>query len=363
MNIGILSFPHSSSFGASLQLFALYRSLERLGGDVEVINYHNDHMRWERHAENTSKKPITSLLQPLVRKIIHHKGYRGFSDFERTMRFYPKRCLTHPSGLSPLQARYDLLICGSDQVWNTEITNHDYSYFLDFCTDDQKKASYAPSFGLESFPSATEQEKIGELLKRFRHLCVREQAGQALVKSLTGIVPPIVPDPTLLLTGEEWAGEAAPPVFGDERYLLYYTVKDSEALYRFARRLSAKTGCRLVRIGGNFLNRFKSNTEFFCDATPREWLSLFINAQSVVTNSFHGIAFSINLKKNFFFEYSSDTNSRLKNIVEHFHLENRNSALGENSFTEIDYRQVDSILNQDRQSAVRYLRNMIKEWI
>lgn len=363
MKIGLLSFPHSTSFGACLQLFALYRSIEKLGGDVEVINYHNDYMRRERHIENSAKKPITGRIQPLIRKVIHQRGYRGFRNFEKTMRFYPKHCISHPSGLSSIQARYGILICGSDQVWNTDITNHDYSYFLDFCVDDYKKVSYAPSFGIESFTSVTEQEQIADLLKRFRHLCVREQSGQALVKKLTGIVPPIVSDPTLLLTREEWACEAAPVILGDEHYILYYTVKESETLYRFARKLSAKTGYKLVLIGGNFLDRFKKNSDFFCDATPREWLTLLLNSQYVVTNSFHGIAFSINLNKNFFFEYSSDTNSRLKNIIEHFNLENRNSALGENSLTEIDYRVVDSILNHDRQSAILYLQNVINDCI
>ncbi len=75
------------------------------------------------------------------------------------MRFYPQQCLRHPSDLSSLQSRYGMFVCGSDQVWNTDITHHDYSYFRIF-VGQSEKAAYAPSFGLEFFTLHGKQEHI-----------------------------------------------------------------------------------------------------------------------------------------------------------------------------------------------------------
>ena len=45
MKIGIMTFPNSVSYGATLQMYALYRAVEKLGAEPEIINYQNSYMR------------------------------------------------------------------------------------------------------------------------------------------------------------------------------------------------------------------------------------------------------------------------------------------------------------------------------
>lgn len=196
------------------------------------------------------------------------------------------------SQLSQLNNQFDLFIAGSDQIWNFAITRGDTAFLLDFVTDPQKKSSYAASFGFDYIDEAA-KPVFARLLPQFTHLSVREQSGARLVKQITGKDVPVVLDPTLLLPREHWAAFAAQ--VPSKGYVLLYLMNENDKIISFAKNLARQKGLPIRCLSSNKLKGIPC-----VGGTPEEFVGYFQNAACVVTNSFHGLAFSINLHKEFF---------------------------------------------------------------
>ena len=145
----------------------------------------------------------------------------------------------------------------------------------------------------------------------------------------------------------------------NERYIFVYTVFKSDSLWEFAERLSAQTGLPIRTVSYSVLHRHKAVYDF--TASPADWLGYMAGAAYVVTNSFHGVAFSLNFHKRFFYELppeSTGVGSRHSNIVSRYGVEHR-SIHTANTEEEIDFVQVEHRLEQDRTYAKTYLRESI----
>lgn len=364
MKVGIVTFPNSVSHGAALQMYALARWVRELGHDAEIVNYHNLYMKSESYGTKTGRgSSVKRGLLCHAKRVIHHRQYAGFRRFEKVMKRYPGKAL-HTSGeLKKLSGRYDCVICGSDQVWNPDITGSDLSYFLDFCGENTRRIAYAPSFGVEKLEEPFAGQAAREL-ERFYALSVREAQGQALVEKLTGKQIPLMTDPTFLLSPEVWAQEETPCPIPEEGYILYYVIRSSERLMRFCRSLSEKTGLKILIVGGNAIQKRRNQDDqicYACDTEPRQWLYLVRHARYVVTNSFHGTAFSINFRKDFYVEFSSLTNSRLAHIIHTMGLEQRIVEQDHpDQVTAVDYTRTEQVLPVLRADSGRYLKNAIE---
>ena len=366
MKVGILTFPNSTSYGAALQMYALYHTVKKLGHDAEIINYHNPYMKAGKHMTKAyAKRSLRDRVRFRARAILHRRLERNFRDFEKqNTKLFPARPIMQKAQLSLADTRYDAVICGSDQVWNPRITDSDLSYFLDFCSENTKRIAYAPSFGVDSLDGAFAASVAGEL-HRFAALSVRERAGQILAEEMTGQPVPIVADPSMLLDAGEWSGQEQAHPLGRGKYILYYTVRTSPSLFSYCRVLSEKTGLKIVVIGGNPLKKMRNRdprVQYAVDVSPAEWLYLIHHAQYVVTNSFHGTAFSIIYRKNFYVEFSSDTNSRLTHITEMLGLQDRvvkNGMCDDGS--PCDYSMAEDKLPALCAESMRYLENALRE--
>ena len=207
MKVGIMTFPNSVSYGATLQMLALQKTVSEMGHQVEVINYHNPYMKAEKHVKKSKHSALKFAIQSRIRPLLHRRLYASFRDFERRhVACYPPKAFTQKDKLPLLGQRYDAVICGSDQVWCPRITGGDLSYFLDFCGENTRRISYAPSFGGETF-SEEFYRQIGPELERFSALSVREMPGIRIVENLTGREAALVADPTFLVekeSGRQW---------------------------------------------------------------------------------------------------------------------------------------------------------------
>lgn len=364
MKIGILTFPNSTSYGAVLQMYALYRIVQQTGHDVEVINYHNSYMKMKKHVEKASGESSAKTARKfLLRELLHYRLRSSFRRFEkRQISCYPLRAFEETEKLVEIGKRYDVVICGSDQVWNPDITGTDLSYFLNFCGENTKRVSYAPSFGIEEFT----QEfccVVSAELEKFSAISVREEPGKELIKKLTGREVPVVVDPTLLVRGEEWS-ELEQEYSVDGEYILYYTIRRSDNLLRYCKELSVKTGMKVVVVGGNILKKLRNHDkriEYAVDISPEQWLYLVHHARYVVTNSFHGTVFSINYRKDFFVEFSSLTNSRLEQVVKTLGFEDRIVRQGVSAeLSCADYTVADEKLSALCENSLNYLQNALQ---
>jgi len=361
MKTGILTFPNSISYGAALQMYALYKTVGKMGHDVEVLNYHNEYMKAEKHTgKPTVNTSLKDGIKNKVRTLMHSRLYSNFNRFEKQhIKLYPEVAFTDKAELEAVGKRYEAVICGSDQVWNPLITDSDMSYFLSFCKENTKRISYAPSFGIEAF-SDDFCENVAEELNKFHAVSVREAPGKELVEKLTDKKAQLVIDPTLLLDSSEWKTleKKHPAAKGD--YILYYAAIRSESLFEKCLEFSKQTGIKIIFVGGNPVQKLKNKNpllEYAVDASPEEWLYLISNARYVFTNSFHGTAFSIIYRKDFFVEYPGFANSRLVQLLSSLGLEKR--AIKE--YTDItcdavDYAEVDVKLSAIRENSLEFLK-------
>ena len=356
--IGILTFHQCINYGAILQTFALQKYLNRFDNvNAEVINYENKTFKEKYTIRRFFKKQKISyfIYNYLVMPFWFIKKHR-FNKFTKKNIKISKLCKN-----SSQIKDYDLYVVGSDQVWNLSTTNYDYTYFLDFVCDNKKKSSYAASFGVDKLP-AVATEKVKKLLSSFNSISVRENQGKSIVSTLVKNNVDVVLDPTLLLNKDEWLKYASNCNKSNEKYVLIYQLAYSKSLVNFAKKIANKKGYRIVTIDGN--PRQFIRAKYVLSAGPSEWLKLFFNAECIVTNSFHGLVFSLNLNKNFFFEYLKNgitVNSRLKNVAEIFKIEDRliDNNLNNTEYNNPDFEKINKILDFERAKSYKWIENNI----
>lgn len=359
MKVAIMSFPGSPSHGASLQMYALYKTIQRMGHDPVILNYMPDKLY--QQYQGVGKKTVKSVITNNISRMLIPSSAKAFREFERNLKKIPEEVLTDPTKLAAVTADCDRIIVGSDQVWNMDITYHDYSFFLDFCRDKSKKVAYAPSFGNDTVYE-NEREKIAKLLSEFSFLSAREKKGCEVISELTGMEAPMVCDPTFLVRKEEWEKIAEKPDYHSP-YVLYYTVKPSPELYQKALQFAKEHHLKLIKIGGRLRDYFDPEKPAAFGVGPSEFLGLIGDAEYVFTNSFHGTALSIILQKNFYVEYSSNTNVRLINLIETAHLRecvvNKTDADVKNA-VEINYNEVARLLQPLITESMNYIERFLE---
>ncbi len=262
--------------------------------------------------------------------------------------------------------QFDLIICGSDQIWNPN-WYHPY-YYADFTEIKAKKISYAPSIGIQEIPEEM-KAYIQKSLKGFAWVTVREEKAAALLQPLLGYHPQKVLDPTMLFSGETWKELLHLQVQSGQRYALYYFLSDNrnhwKACMKFAR--SKNLIVKIIPQGG--FSFFRKGNKY-PDAGVKEFLELILNAEYVLTDSFHGTVFSILLEKEFYLferfkddEYFSQ-NDRVRELIKQFDLEDHMLKYNSHNIEEkvpIDFIRVHLKLNSLRLKSEKILRNEIEE--
>lgn len=353
MNFGIITLHKSINYGAVLQTYALSQSVKKLiPAENEVFVFDHVNAKIEKYESllNFGSNIKSFILRTIMLPDNVRKKIR-FNSFS-----------TRKLDLRPEYTDEDCFIAGSDQIWNYNCTGCDKAYFLDFVKNPRNKNSYAASFGTDSVENRYRSELSG-LLADFNKISVREIQGQRIIKSIAGRDVPVVLDPTLLLDAKEWE-KAAAKTRPKSKYILFYTLMGSHSIYNFANELSKQTGLKIICITNTITARLK-NCRYQNGAGPSEWLSLFLNASYIVTNSFHGTAFAINFNKPFFTELlppPAPVNSRLENLLDLFGLRGRQIIDGKNSNINepIDYNRVNRILSEEKNKSIEYLKSIIE---
>lgn len=340
--IGIITIVKVNNYGAELQAFALQKKLELLGYRSEIIDYLY-YKNWNFN-DTAMSKPFISmgikakavywakyrLVNFLLAKVfpVFNKSVRlrllRFDSFHRRNTKFSRQYRSMPD-LYNAKLDYDVFVVGSDQVWNPMASSSIEPYFLTFAPKGARKISYASSFGVSQIDKSL-HERFRDLLNNIDVISVRETSGQDLVKLLTGRHAELVADPTLLLTKQEWGKYMAEFPSMPKRYVLIYQLSDSVAIVRLAKRIAEEKGLPVFRICKRaFGERKDGGVTNILDAGPAEFLWLIAHAEYVVTNSFHGTAFSVNFSIPFFTVVSSTkkNNSRMESLLKSVKLQDR----------------------------------------
>lgn len=385
IKIGIITILKVNNYGAELQAFALQKKLSNMGYNAEIIDYL--YYKHKNHKPTKKSKPfVSSNLQKRIKEIVLYRFVNPFMEmvipiininfrnrlnkFNTFHKKYTKLSKTFHSidSLYSFNHNYDVFIVGSDQVWNPGTGTSIEPYFLTFAPAGKRKIAYASSFGVTTI---AEQNKAnyGEYLSNLDAISVREQSGIQLVKELSGRDAVHVLDPTLLLTQEEWLPFSDKKNIYPNKYILIYLLSESGYINDIAYKLSAALGLPILKIckWGIGIKNYP-NILNIVDAGPSEFLNLFQGASFVITNSFHGTAFSVNFRIPFYsiISKSKRNNSRIESLLQKTQLTNRLLIEGQNleinqNCLEIDFNDVGKILDAEREKSIQYLKNSIEK--
>lgn len=356
MRIGILTFHNAINYGALLQTYALQTQLECLGCTVQVINYSNE------QANSVIRKPdIRSYRNPL-NYVQDKKFYDNIVAREKKMREFTAEYIkltdkTEQQKLHELGEAFDAVFVGSDQVWNDKITRNDDTYYLNFLPP-YKRCSYAASIGSKEIPT-DRVSRVYSYLKDFRAISVRETTAKKALAHQMGIEAKRVLDPTLLLSKRDYEKFFRSEI-PEQKYILVYMLFFSKSLLQSAKNVAKKYGLPIICVNasGKIVKIGKDCSKVGIE----EWLTLLNNAEYVFTNSFHGVAFSINFNKNFYVELPPariNANSRIVDILDILNLKNRIIQNGKIEENEINYNNVNSLLRIEREKSTSYIENVL----
>ena len=365
--IGILTFATADNYGAVLQAYALKYSLLNMGNPTHVINFYYPKTQRVKQFfygyRPSIKWFVRRIFSVLFRPIGKYYRQRYFGPFRK--KYLEDTPPVFSKDLPALSKKYDLFITGSDQIFNPRLTEFDTDFFLAFSQDTSKNASYAASFGLE-LDQFVEKEKafIRTHLAHLAHISVREKQGKTIIQTLAPERSVGVHiDPTLLFAKSAWEQIAVCPVC-TQKYALLYLMHHNEPFARFAKDIAAQNGWTLVTIPSQ--TELKDWRPLFHKApTVQEWIGLFLNAQYVFTNSFHGLAFAINFNKPFLtapLKRQGDASSRLNNLLETVGLQQRrfDPSVKQSIEKPIDWNAVNKVLAIEREKAFTYLQEITK---
>ena len=316
--IGLLTWHYYPNFGSGLQAFALQELIKELGYDVKIVNYRNP------------RYGIASPVKDSIRVIFSNCFGWAITRFRFAhlsyMHNYLKqtKCVQNEQDLKDLLKGFDVVVCGSDQIWAPNAFNP--IYMAAFADESVEKISYAASIGLRDIP----QELVPQYRKylyKFKAIAVREEIGKKLIEDKIGLKANVVLDPTLMLSVDKYramkrrvSGIKQPFVFC---YFLNKENSYKEKVLKYAKENQLYIyGYSNKKSDGEWMNRLEG-------LGADEFLWLIDNASTVFSDSYHATIFSLLFHKNFwtFVRFAINDpinqNSRIEQLVNDFGIGDR----------------------------------------
>lgn len=352
MRIGIVTQPLTSNYGGILQNYALQTVLKRMGHEVWTMDYHK--YTWLDWFDSTWRILAHKMLGHDVE---YSKTPPARKAMEKPLRRFVQKSISLTLPRTKNLERYiakkygfEAVVVGSDQVWRPQYNRQIDRMFLSFCQDwEIKRIAYAASFGTDEWEFTTEQTRICKpLAQRFDAISVREALGVDLCRDYLHVKATHVLDPTLLLTADDYMYlcERIPQ---KEPFVFAYILDQSEEKTKEIKDFANNKGLPfLIQSAGPNVQE---------DDTVELWLSRFRDAAYVITDSFHGTAFSINFGKEFYvYGNHNRGNSRFDSLLGLFGLKNRIIEKDLTNMAKIDWKKVKSKLADEKEKSWNFIR-------
>lgn len=363
--IALLTIHNAGNYGASLQAFASQEVLSRFGM-VEIIDYKNEYLSLNLKLFRFSFKlrAILRVAKDFLRYPSRNKILKKFDAFTKR-----NLTLSRPFTGKDLYAaslEYDYYVSGSDQIWNpvivSEVDNLDPVFFLDFVKSG-KKLAYASSAGSYVF-SAEKARLIKDYLATYSAVSVREKSLSARMAALLGVEVKSVLDPTLMLTKNEWLQALGLRVDQKRKpFVLAYALKPDRLFCDAVECISMRLGLEVVALDQSPFLKFKAD-QHIKDAGPEEYVGYFASAAFVVTNSFHGTAFSTNFNIPFLSIRPMHGQNRITDFLDLVGLNGRfveDANLMQELSLEVSFDDANSALGRERERCFKILDSFFSD--
>ncbi len=368
MKIGILTFHFGINFGGVLQCYALQSYLEKLGHTVEIINFvppaFHYYAWWEANGYRKSWKQ--GLINAGIKLCFANSQRCKFQYFrEKYLNLSKSYTL---NSLADIGNDYDAVIVGSDQVWNPSQRSHAAYFLRPFINFKGLRISYAACCATSCIDSK-QAVMLKDSLMRFNHISVRNKETQCFVKSLIGLEPEIVVDPTMLI---DFDFASCTNNLADD-YILVYVL--GEEILGGHRQIISKIKNRYgnlpvyaLILSENKPKYFPWANKSFWDLGPIEWIMFFKRAKFIYTDSYHGLLFAIKNRKPFLAYYAEkERESRFIDLSLRYNL----NTFIVNSVTDasqkkslektLDYKRIDLQVSEEVQKSRLFLINVLKQ--
>lgn len=371
--IGIMTFHAAHNYGSVLQAYATQKTLDRLGYENEIINYRLiNQIEFYNHFYTTffGKK---QFIQRLKRLPEHRKRSKRRDRFEKfiNQRLRLTNEVFHSyEELKQAELKYPILISGSDQIWNKYCTaefkkeppESIYAYYLAFGESSAARIAISSSFGSSKVQDLSDYVNF---LNRYDEISVREETGVEMIYELTGKQAICTLDPTLMISKEEWNIEGT--YERKDKFVLLYTLrrrKEVQAMLKYLLEIFGNTDYKVVCIAP-FSPVLVANVENRADCGPLDFISHVKSAALVVTDSFHGTAFSINLETPFYMiPYGQDKRKEL--LMEKMGLSFRKidsiadiSKIDLDHCFDLDFTACRTVLEKQRETSINYIQRAV----
>ena len=386
--IGIAAVTYKENFGSALQTYATQYTLEKMGYDARIFEIKGVHRQIHikkliyyagrmfdpvelkyllANLKSRSRKSASASTDQYAQDMIVRKNV--YADFNKKWnKMLP--LVKGWDGLARQASEMDAVVVGSDQLWRP--SNIVGCYFtLEFVPDNVKKIAFSTSFGVPELPSNLHKH-AKKYLSRIEHISVRENSGADIVKLESGREATVVCDPTMMLTAEDWMHIQDEKPFAEGNYILMYLMGDNPEQREFVKKLSKKTGCRIIGLlhGATYISYDEEVVdEKPYNVGPSEFVNLIRNAQYVCTDSFHCCVFSIlNSTKFFAFRRWPDgskfsANDRLYTLLGFTGLSSRllmgTEDLDACIADPIDFKTALEKVAEKRMMSMEYLKNAL----
>ncbi len=387
--VGIITMHKVPNFGSALQAYALQQKVDSLGCDAEIIDYYYPN---EYHCKKQGLNyfPQRSLVRlfllnivgqillffhigkfkkksiECIERFLVQKNYRRFyRKYFKLSRFYGSK-----DSIKNCPPDYEIYMTGSDQVWNSCFIGDDSAFFLGFAGVGKPKVSYAASISNRGIDKEYEG-KYQQYLKDYKSVSVREASTAKIVSDLIDHDVSVVCDPSLLLDKDEWLEICPKKTLVDGEFLLLYVQSYSFDPYpnivSFTQKMAQRLGLKVVVLMGLKDGYAIEGASVFETAGPFEFLQLFRGARFVITTSFHGTAFALNFRKDFYsvVKKIDGEDCRISDLLrqcsaEH-HLLEIDSLESEENLPEAGMAEKETLgLQQFRDQSLDFLRDTLR---
>lgn len=353
--VKIITFHCVPNYGAVLQAYALQKKLSEYAETVNILDYEPKKLMEDYKVINTYS--YKSVIMSLFSATAYLKKKKNFKRFEKKYLSLSDKSYYKAEEIVD---DADFYFLGSDQIWNPEITGgFDKVYFADFNRKkDSYAVSYAASLGKGTF-SETEIHEFSKLLGKLDSISVREDEAKNIIEMKCEKKCEVVLDPTLLLKKEQWENLVKNQT--RKKYVLLYSLNGYAETEILAEKVARYSNIELVELSGRRRPILKKKHEAIYNAGPEEFLSLIYNADYVVTDSFHGTAFSIIFHRPFLTVPHKTRGGRIKSILNKLELTER-SIVGfdKDVFKKnIKWDDVDKRLALERDKSIRYIEKQL----
>lgn len=362
--IGILTYHTGFNYGASLQAFALMTSIKKMGYSCEIINFETERFVASREMFSRNPRRLKEFIK-IGTRIPYYaplkKRQRLFEEFTQNALSVSALYRTEQEVIAHA-TDYDCIVCGSDQIWNLsqeDAPAANLIFYLNF-TKQQRRISYAASFGKWVKEASQMEEQFLPWLKLFDAISVRESSGVEFVQS-RGLDCALTLDPTVLLDREDYDVICAERQISEPYVLLFSWACGSEVV-KTARRVAKEKKLPLLSLTPP-PRTIGSGIKRKLDVGPSEFLSMIRYADFVVTDSFHGTAFSTIYERPYISVVSNGkADPRMESLLNQLELQNHLSdalSFDTASILQTDFTKVREKKRILRESSLDFLEKAL----